>query len=213
MKKTIAPQAKKVLFLLEEQSAEEMLKKFLPRCFPTLSCTYRRFSGVNDLLNRLEKTIRNHVDTQCPIIILCDQDDKDCIERKEQVLKRCKKTGQQSRCIIRIACREWKVGIWHSWTLLRIVSAFPNCRIANSGTTIQITLPNQRKNSNGLPRDNIRKSKDRESWDSISILTLSDQPVSSILSMHCEGFRELCVDAEESDSSATLHTRLLDAVA
>jgi len=50
----------KILFLLEEQSAEEMLKKFIPRCFPSLSCTYRRFSGKPNLLTRLEKTIRNH---------------------------------------------------------------------------------------------------------------------------------------------------------
>ena len=115
MKSSTAPQQKNVLFLLEEESAEEMLRKFLPRCFPTLRCTYRRFSGVNNLLNRLEKTIRNHVDAQCPIVILCDQDDNDCTERKEHVLARCKKSGQHSRCIIRIACHELE-----SWYLAQL---------------------------------------------------------------------------------------------
>jgi hypothetical protein len=115
MKSPIAQQRKNVLFLLEEESAEEMLKKFLPRCFPTLRCTYRRFPGVNNLLKRLEKTIRNHIDPCCPVIILCDQDDKDCIELKKQIRKLCKKTGQHSRCVVRIACRELE-----SWYLAQL---------------------------------------------------------------------------------------------
>ena len=115
LKSSNVPQRKNVLFLLEEQSAEVMLKEFLPRCFPTLRCTYRRFSGVNELLKRLEKTIRNHTDTECPIIILCDQDDKDCVQFKKHVLDLCKKTGQQSRCIVRIACHELE-----SWYLAQL---------------------------------------------------------------------------------------------
>lgn len=114
MKSPIVHQ-KNVLFLLEEGSAEEMLKKFLPRCFPTLRCTYRRFSGVNNLLKRLEKTICNHSDTQCPIVILCDQDDKDCVALKKKILSLCRKSGQRSRCIVRIACRELE-----SWYLAQL---------------------------------------------------------------------------------------------
>jgi len=115
MKPKTVSHYKNVLFLLEEQSAEAMLRELLPRCFPTLRCTYRRFSGVNKLLDRLEKTIRNHADTRCPIIILCDQDDKDCIEFKERILNLCKKTKQESRCIIRIACHELE-----SWYLAQL---------------------------------------------------------------------------------------------
>ena len=115
MKSQATSHNKHVLFLLEEQSAEEMLRKFLPRCFPALRCTYRRFSGVNNLLKRLETTIRNHIDIQCPIIILCDQDDKDCVALNEQILGLCKKTGQQSRCVVRIACRELE-----SWYLAQL---------------------------------------------------------------------------------------------
>jgi hypothetical protein len=115
MKPAAIPQHKNVLFLLEEQSAEAMLKEFLPRCFPTLRCTYRRFSDVNELLKRLEKTIRNHTDTECPIIILCDQDDKDCVKFKKHISGLCKKTRQESRCIIRIACHELE-----SWYLAQL---------------------------------------------------------------------------------------------
>jgi len=116
MKSQVTSQQKKsVLFLLEEQSAEAMLKELLPRCFPNLRCTYRRFPGVNELLKRLEKTIRNHTDTRCPVIILCDQDDKDCVEFKKRLLDLCKKTGQQTRCIVRIACHELE-----SWYLAQL---------------------------------------------------------------------------------------------
>jgi len=115
VKSHVVPQSKNVLFLLEEESAVEMLKQFLPRCFPTLRCTYRRFAGISELFKRLEITIRNHADAQCPVVILCDQDDKDCVERKGKVLELCQKTGQQSRCIIRIACRELE-----SWYLAQL---------------------------------------------------------------------------------------------
>jgi hypothetical protein len=36
MKHSQTYQQTNVLFLLEEESAEEMLRKFLPRCFPAL---------------------------------------------------------------------------------------------------------------------------------------------------------------------------------
>ena len=63
------------------------------------------------------RTIRigNHIDPHCPIIILCDQDNEDCVALKQRVLKLCRKTGQQSRCIVRIACRELE-----SWYLAQL---------------------------------------------------------------------------------------------
>ncbi len=64
MKVSANPAKTKILFLLEEQSAEEMLRQFMPRHFPGVSCTYRRFSGKGELLKRLEKVIRNHGDAE-----------------------------------------------------------------------------------------------------------------------------------------------------
>ena len=115
MKKEAKSIRQNILILLEEPSAEELLKKFIPRFFPSLRCTYRHFAGVNNLLKRLEKTIRNHEDSSCPIVILCDQDEKDCVELKKIILGLCKKSGQYSRCAVRIACHELE-----SWYLAQL---------------------------------------------------------------------------------------------
>ncbi|MDR1290660.1 MAG: DUF4276 family protein [Planctomycetaceae bacterium] len=106
---------KNVLFLLEEESAEEMLRKFIPRCFSSLRCTYRKFKGKNNLIQRLEKTIQNHVDNNCPIVILCDQDDDCCVELRDKILNLCKKTHRGSSCVVRIACHEME-----SWFLAQL---------------------------------------------------------------------------------------------
>jgi len=104
-----------ILFLLEEVSACEMLKKMMPRLFPTLSCKYRTFSGKPDLLLRLEKTIRNHTDEDCHFVIVCDQDADDCVKLKQKISESCQKTGRKARCHIRIACRELE-----SWYLAQL---------------------------------------------------------------------------------------------
>ena len=104
-----------ILFLLEEESACEMLKKLMPRLFPSLSCKYRKFSGKPDLLSRLEKTMRNHPDKGCHFVIVCDQDADDCIELKQKISESCQKAGRKTMCHIRIVCRELE-----SWYLAQL---------------------------------------------------------------------------------------------
>jgi len=107
--------ASSVLFLLEEESACEMLKKLMPRHFPAISCKFRNFSGKPDLLSRLEKTIRNHTDQDCHFVIVCDQDADNCIELKRRISESCQKAGRKTVCHIRIACRELE-----SWYLAQL---------------------------------------------------------------------------------------------
>jgi hypothetical protein len=104
-----------VLFLLEEVSACEMLRKMMPRHFPSLSCRYRTFSGKPDLMARMEKTIKNHTDKDCHFVIVCDQDLDDCIELKNRIAGSCQKTGKKALCHIRIACHELE-----SWYLAQL---------------------------------------------------------------------------------------------
>ena len=104
-----------VLFLLEEESACEMLKKLMPKHFPAISCKYRKFSGKFDLLSRLEKTIRNHTDKDCHFVIVCDKDLDDCVELKKRINESCQKTNRKSMCHIRIACHELE-----SWYLAQL---------------------------------------------------------------------------------------------
>ncbi len=103
------------MFLLEEQSAEEMLRQFMPRLFPGVSCSYRRFAGKGELLKRLEKVIRNHDDSECHFVILCDRDQDDCLKLKKRIDSLCRQTGKYDRCRIRIACYELE-----SWYLAQL---------------------------------------------------------------------------------------------
>ncbi len=105
----------KIMFLLEEQSAEEMLKQFMPRHFPGVSCTYRRFSGKGELLKRLAKVVRNHDDSECHFLILCDRDQDDCRKLKKHIDTLCHQTGKHHKCKIRIACYELE-----SWYLAQL---------------------------------------------------------------------------------------------
>jgi len=131
-----------VLFLLEEKSACEMLKKMIPRHFSSLSCKYRTFSGKPDLLSRLEKTIRNHPDRNCHFVIVCDQDLDDCIELKQRMSDICKKTGKKPMCHIRIACHELE-----SWYLaqLDVVSR-------HFGVPEIVNLQNKYRNPDSFPK-------------------------------------------------------------
>ncbi len=122
-------QGHRIVFLLEERSAEEMLRKFVPRCFPGLSCVYRCFSGKPELLKRLEKTIRNHPDADCRFVVVCDQDGDDCVTLKTRILALCGNTGHVDRCVACIACRELE-----SWYLaqLNVVGAHFGCSTLGS---------------------------------------------------------------------------------
>ncbi|MDR3111523.1 MAG: DUF4276 family protein [Planctomycetaceae bacterium] len=116
-KPSIQQSKKKVLFLLEEPSAEELLKVFIPRCFPAIQsrCQYLHFRGKDNLLKRLPDTIMNYANQCSKIIILCDQDNDDCIKLKRRIVASCKKTGFQSQCVVRIVCRELE-----SWYLAQL---------------------------------------------------------------------------------------------
>ena len=50
---------KELVFLLEERSAEEMLKQILPKILPKeISCRYISFEGKQDLEKNIERKIK-----------------------------------------------------------------------------------------------------------------------------------------------------------
>ncbi|GHT11510.1 hypothetical protein FACS1894170_05190 [Planctomycetales bacterium] len=117
MKKTLKKQSENILFLLEEFSAEEMLKGFIQRCFPSLQgrCQYRQFRGKDNLLKRLPHVVQDYANQCSTIIILCDQDNDDCMQLKNKMIGLCRKAGFQSKCIVRILCHELE-----SWYLAQL---------------------------------------------------------------------------------------------
>lgn len=96
-----------LVFLLEEESAEEMLKGLLPRVLPPgIIPRFITFEGKQDLEKQLTKRIRGYRNPRARFIVLRDQDSNpDCRAVKERLVELCTTAGR-SDVLVRIACRE-----------------------------------------------------------------------------------------------------------
>lgn len=97
---------KHLVFLLEEPSAEEMLKGILPRILPEDVCpTYVVFEGKQDLNKRVERRIRGWRAPQTRFVVIRDKDSGDCRLIKRELLRKTVNAGRADT-LIRIACHE-----------------------------------------------------------------------------------------------------------
>jgi Domain of unknown function (DUF4276) len=99
---------KELVFLVEGEAEKSFLNAFLPRLLSEEIC-YRviPFQGKQDLEKRMGHRIRAYQNVTARFIVLRDQDSHpDCVELKRGLLARCKDTGKQAHCLIRIACSE-----------------------------------------------------------------------------------------------------------
>ncbi len=95
-----------LVFLLEEPSAEAMLKGVLPRILPDdVLVKFLVFEGKQDLEKRLERRIRGWMAPASYFVGMRDQDSGNCEEIKRTLLEKCKNAGK-SDSLVRIACRE-----------------------------------------------------------------------------------------------------------
>ena len=97
---------KELVFLLEERSAEEMLKQNLPKILPKeISCRYISFEGKQDLEKNIERKIKGWLRPDSCFIILHDQDSADCKVLKKALAAKCARAGRKD-ALVRIACHE-----------------------------------------------------------------------------------------------------------
>lgn len=79
-----------LVFLLEEASAEEMLKGLLPRLLPAdLSVRYITFEGKSDLEKQLVRRLRGYLVPNAQFIVLRDKDAGDCRLIKAGLVVKC----------------------------------------------------------------------------------------------------------------------------
>ena len=96
-----------LVFLLEEESAKNMLEGIVPRLVPEgVRVQYMTFSGKQDLEKQMVRKIRLWMEPDSRFIILRDQDSGDCTAIKTRLLELAKKTGKADVCLVRIACHE-----------------------------------------------------------------------------------------------------------
>ena len=96
----------RLVFFLEEPSAEEMLKGILPKILPDhVEPRFIVFEGKQDLEKQLPKRMRHWRMANSRFIVLRDQDAGDCFIIKQSLLEKCKK-ATLNETIVRIACHE-----------------------------------------------------------------------------------------------------------
>jgi hypothetical protein len=95
------------VFLLEEQSAKNMLEQIVPSIIDITRITVRYFSfnGKSSLKKNIEFKMRYWSVPNTFFIIMQDQDLNDCKVLKSELVSLCDKSGQKNY-LVRIACHE-----------------------------------------------------------------------------------------------------------
>lgn len=97
---------KRLIFLLEEPSAREMLKILLPKVMPEyIHPEFKVFEGKQDLEKGLTRTLKAWRIPDCAFIVIRDQDAGDCQAVKRKLIELCRQT-QNAPVLVRVACRE-----------------------------------------------------------------------------------------------------------
>lgn len=96
----------KLVFLLEEPSMKYLLDELLPRILPPeISFQTIPHQGKRDLEKSIPQKLRGWNEPgDIRFVILHDQDTKDCVALKRELLELCKATTKP--VLIRIACQE-----------------------------------------------------------------------------------------------------------
>lgn len=94
------------VFLLEEPSAQELLKVIVPQIIgDTYPTRYIVFDGKQDLEKRLTFKLKHYCNPAAVFVVVRDQDSGDCIKIKTELQKKCEESGKH-HFLIRIPCHE-----------------------------------------------------------------------------------------------------------
>ncbi|MBU2614701.1 MAG: DUF4276 family protein [Elusimicrobia bacterium] len=138
---------KELVFLLEEESAKEMLKSLLPRILPyDITPQYFVFEGKQDLENQLIRKLKGYRVPNAKFVILRDQDASDCRIVKNSIIDKCNKTGRKD-VLVRIVCREIE-----SWYLADLAAV-------EQGLNVSKLVQLQNKNMYRTPDNIVSPSK------------------------------------------------------
>ncbi|MBN1997157.1 DUF4276 family protein [candidate division KSB1 bacterium] len=93
--------------MLEEPSAEEMLKGLLPRILPkNYDVKYIVFEGKQDMEKQIERRLKLWQRQSSVFLVMRDQDAGNCYKIKHNLIQKVKSGGKSELTIVRIACRE-----------------------------------------------------------------------------------------------------------
>lgn len=108
---------KRLVFLLEEHSAKDLLEGLLPRLLPKDTAVYYLvFEGKQDLERQLVGKLRGWRLPDSAFVVLRDQDAAACRVVRERLTNLVAESARQPT-LVRVACRElesWVVGDWRA---------------------------------------------------------------------------------------------------
>ncbi|QTA83697.1 DUF4276 [Desulfonema limicola] len=97
---------KRLIFLLEEPSAKEMLKAILPKILPDhVYPEFKIFDGKQDLEKGITRTLKAWRIPNCAFVVIRDQDSGNCQIIKQNLVDLCKQ-AERYDVLVRIACHE-----------------------------------------------------------------------------------------------------------
>ena len=101
-------QARELVFLLEERSAQALLETLLPRFLdPRITPRFVTFEGKQDLDKQLERRLRGYRNPNVRFVVLRDQDGfADCRALKARLWAQCVAAGRAGTAVVRLACCE-----------------------------------------------------------------------------------------------------------
>ncbi len=98
---------KHLVCLLEERSAEEMLKAIFSQLLSEdIEVKYIVFEGKSDLEKNVERKLKGWQLPNSVFLIMRDKDGGNCLQIKKQLNEKVCASGQQTKTVIRIACSE-----------------------------------------------------------------------------------------------------------
>lgn len=106
----------KIVFLLEEPSAQTFLEALLPRLLPDLNFQCIAHEGKQDLEKRFHIKIKGWNEPDVRFVILRDQDSSDCTKAKDYFVSKCQ-SMKTKNVLVRIACKtieSWYLGDLHA---------------------------------------------------------------------------------------------------
>ena len=99
----------KIVFLLEEKSAQLLLESLLPRILPETDFKCVPHKGYNALQASIPQKLRYWKDVR--FVILHDQDNKDCEKLKSDLSQICEENNRADT-VVCIACQELEAWYW-----------------------------------------------------------------------------------------------------
>ena len=129
----------KLVFLLEEPSMKYLLDELLPRSLPKdIDFQTIPHNGKRDLEKSIPRKLRGWNEPgDIRFVILHDQDTKDCIALKQELLQLCSVTDKP--VLVRISCQEMES--WYFGDVNALASAYNNPKLKEISQKKKFRIP------------------------------------------------------------------------